>query len=136
MDGINPQKTRLIPLSVSLPPFLLRVKQLLLVKVTMAAAAADGAERKPLVKVTKWNAVGVWSWNVKVENCAICRNAINDLCIECTANAGGESTECQIAWGVCNHAYHHHCITRWLKTRATCPMDDREWEMTSLESSK
>ena len=21
-----------------------------------------------------------------------------------------------------------HCITRWLKTRSTCPLDDEEWD--------
>ena len=98
---------------------------------------APYVDRKGIVKVSKWSAVAVWSWSAQVEkNCAICGNAITDLCIECTANQDGEPSECQIAWGVCNHAYHHHCITRRLKTETTCPVDDREWEMTSLESRK
>ena len=39
-------------------------------------------------------------------------------CIECQPNAMGNipSEECIPAWGVCNHAFHLHCIRRWLKT--------------------
>ena len=34
-------------------------------------------------EVKKWNACALWAWDIVVDNCAICRNHIMDLCIEC-----------------------------------------------------
>ncbi|GIX61567.1 RING-box protein 1 [Babesia caballi] len=38
---------------------------------------------KPRFTIKKWSAVALWTWNIAVDNCAICRNHIMDLCIEC-----------------------------------------------------
>ena len=44
-------------------------------------------------EVKKWNAVALWAWDIVVDNCAICRNHIMDLCIECQANQVNHSLE-------------------------------------------
>jgi len=41
---------------------------------------SGGAAKKKRLEIKKWNAVTLWSWDIVVDNCAICRNHIMDLC--------------------------------------------------------
>ncbi|MCJ1266544.1 hypothetical protein MMC22_006429 [Lobaria immixta] len=51
-------------------------------KASKSGAAADsGSDGKKRFEVKKWNAVALWAWDIVVDNCAICRNHIMDLCM-------------------------------------------------------
>ncbi|EQB60867.1 ring-box protein 1 [Vairimorpha apis BRL 01] len=82
---------------------------------------------KPIIKIKKVNLVGMWSPDMQVETCAICRNHIGDTCVECQ-NGLKRGEVCSVSWGTCNHAFHSHCITRWLMSKNVCPLDTKPWE--------
>ena len=37
-------------------------------------------EETERIQLKKWNAVALWSWDVEVDNCAICHNLVMELC--------------------------------------------------------
>lgn len=83
--------------------------------------------KKPTIEIIEFYPVCKWSYDVQTETCAICRNSIADICVQCQKNEKTLNFECKIAWGECNHAFHDHCISKWLKNRPLCPLDAKSW---------
>jgi E3 ubiquitin-protein ligase RBX1 len=86
-----------------------------------------GEENDDYVKkfeLKKVVSVGLWGWDLKVDNCGICKNNLMDRCIECCSS---DKDKCDIVWGTCDHAYHLHCISGWTKVRSNCPLCNEPW---------
>ena len=43
----------------------------------------DSSSKKEKFIIKKWNAVTMWKWEGEVDTCAICRNHLMEICIEC-----------------------------------------------------
>ncbi|ODV62039.1 anaphase promoting complex subunit 11, partial [Ascoidea rubescens DSM 1968] len=73
------------------------------------------------VKIKNWHAISYWHWTVDDELCGICRAAFDSTCPVCKY----PGDECPMVLGNCHHAFHLHCILKWLDTETSnglCPM--------------
>jgi len=62
--------------------------------------------------------------NCCTSDCAICLNSLEIGCIECISQG---KNNCISIKGQCNHGFHEHCITSWLKKCNKCPIDKNDW---------
>ncbi|KAL7685187.1 putative Zinc finger, RING-type, anaphase-promoting complex subunit 11 [Plasmopara halstedii] len=80
------------------------------------------------VIIKRWHGVATWKWGVKEECCGICRCAFEACCPDCVLPGDG----CPPVWGACNHAFHMHCLMKWLESlrsmRQHCPMCRQDWK--------
>mmetsp|Transcript_19761 Transcript_19761/g.44805 ORF Transcript_19761/g.44805 Transcript_19761/m.44805 type:complete len:84 (-) Transcript_19761:211-462(-) len=79
------------------------------------------------VKIKRWHGVAAWKWDVNDDCCGICRFAFEACCPDCKI----PGDDCPPIWGKCNHAFHIHCIMKWLEKNNTCPMCRQEWQYQS-----
>jgi len=78
------------------------------------------------IALKQWNATALWAWDIQADVCSICRNLVMVPCLDCT---GKPNCDCTISWGECMHAFHTHCLQRWLKIRSACPVDNTPWQL-------
>ncbi|KAI3841790.1 hypothetical protein MKX03_007352 [Papaver bracteatum] len=79
------------------------------------------------VKILQWHGVASWTWDAQDETCGICRMPFDGCCSDC--ERPGDA--CPLIWGACHHAFHLHCILKWVNSQipqANCPICRREWQ--------
>ncbi len=92
--------------------------------------------RKPF-ELVSWHPTMYWQLDLKTDTCTICRNSLMEKCISCIADGKyNPISVCLVLNGKCGHSYHDHCITQWVKTQPTCPVDMQPWEIIPLLSTK
>lgn len=89
---------------------------------SLSATPESNTEPKLKIKIKSWHTVASWKWQVNDELCVICRSHFDGCCEDCKA-PGDDCPPCLYlqppsfspsAWGECNHAFHLHCILKWI----------------------
>jgi len=83
-------------------------------------------------EIKKIEGIAFWSWDLKTDTCAICKNEIMEPCIQCNTSENNINS-CTFITGICNHTYHLHCIEKWITRRNVCPLCNNEWVIDKLQ---
>jgi anaphase-promoting complex subunit 11 len=87
---------------------------------------------------TRYHGVAKWHWEVADDTCGICRMPFDGCCTDCRL----PGDDCPPVWGQCNHAFHMHCILRWIQSQSQesqpprCCMCRRVWEFRSAHDQE
>jgi anaphase-promoting complex subunit 11 len=97
----------------------------------------------PTVKATvkSLRFLATWKWDLGTDDddvCGICRAPFESSCPSCKL----PEEFCPPSVGKCKHAYHAHCINKWLEATSNqdtneCPLCRQPWsEQFEVSSSK
>eukprot|EP00007_Cunea_sp_BSH-02190019_P000587 CAMPEP_0174240170 /NCGR_PEP_ID=MMETSP0417-20130205/17736_1 /TAXON_ID=242541 /ORGANISM="Mayorella sp, Strain BSH-02190019" /LENGTH=148 /DNA_ID=CAMNT_0015319211 /DNA_START=33 /DNA_END=475 /DNA_ORIENTATION=+ len=92
------------------------------------------------IQINSYHGVAKWHWVVADDTCGICRMPFDGCCTDC--HLPGD--DCPPVWGRCNHAFHMHCILRWIQSQSQnqesqpprCCMCRRVWEFRSAHEEE
>jgi len=88
------------------------------------------------INIKKWHAVASWHWVTDDDAlCGICRDTYDSCCNKCRY----PGDDCPPVWGKCKHAFHMHCIIKWLEksndsAQPRCPLCRAPWDILNEES--
>lgn len=85
-------------------------------------ASSDTVQAGPKIEIINWNPVSMWRFKSAEEECPICKSKFEEPCLSCSNDHVKGDIECHVTRGRCNHAYHKHCISRWLEKNTLCPI--------------
>ena len=89
-------------------------------------------EKPKMLTLKKWNPVAMWSWDVKCNNCAICRVGIMNPCLNCQGKEEDAPHCVVVVWGDCNHSFHYCYMRLWVKQNNRCPLCQQDWTVQRI----
>lgn len=91
------------------------------------------SEKNERFIVESCKGVILWSWNMMQDICSICKASIVDKCSYCISQEYGPEKDCKIAFGKCGHAFHQHCIEKWISDNRNCVLCNQRWHLDYLK---
>ncbi|EGT52130.1 CBN-APC-11 protein [Caenorhabditis brenneri] len=83
------------------------------------------------ITIKKMHVCGEWRWLRGGEDtCGICRMEFESACNMCKF----PGDDCPLVVGTCRHAFHRHCIEKWIaaptnQPKAQCPLCRQDWQI-------
>lgn len=63
------------------------------------------------------------------KECIICRRSLFEPSYEMISDNKNILNDVEIVIGKCGHIFHGDCLSSWLKTCETCPIDKVKWSL-------
>lgn len=84
------------------------------------------------IELVNWSPYAFWRFKTTSTECPICREHYETGCLTClTENTIKTNFECHISQSKCGHAFHKHCIDKWIQTKGKyclCPVCSTPYE--------
>lgn len=92
------------------------------------------------IKINHITYIGKSTLNLSSDECAICKENLCDKCIKCMNNIDCNDNMCVSVVGICNHAFHYCCITKYISgvslAAQKCPICYQKWELKKRKDIK
>lgn len=88
------------------------------------------------IEIVSLSPVAEWTYQFPMEKCTICMEKLVGKCVKCLDSHNICANECPISLGKCGHAFHYHCIDKWIKEKqgfGDCPIDKTPWDFRSSD---